>query len=91
MAKSKLSDGDVSVKYHNMFNLSFVHEDEVQKYLKSGYQHLMIKVPNLKEILNLSAKERRCLRILINDNLPKQIASDMNVKDRTTHYMLGKI
>lgn len=92
MAKSKFSGNVNAVKNHSLLNLSFVPEDEVQGRLKLGYQHLMVKMPTLEEIPeNLNVNERKCLRILMDDKAPKEIAGILQKDERTIRLMLESV
>ena len=91
MARNKVNDGRITVKQDCLFNLSFVAHDQIENYVKYGYQHLMVKVPSSVDIPTFSAKERVCLKILMEDKVPKEISAKMCVDERATHLMLQKL
>lgn len=89
MAKSKLIKGLSTVNQN--LNICFVAPEQVQECLSMGYQHLMIKIPSIHDMPNLTNQERVCFRLLLKGLTVKAIAYDVEIAESRVRALLQSL
>lgn len=91
MANQKHINAHINV--NNNMQITCVPDDEIEKYLAEGYrtQTIMVKVPNKKDIPDLTLQEDRVLNIFMEGKTTQTISHIIRIDDSSVCRILASI
>ena len=91
MATQKHINAFISV--NNNLQITFVPNNEIEKYLAEGYspQTIMVKSPSKKKMPDLTSQEERILNLFMEGKTTKDISYAVRIDDSSVCRVLASI